>query len=180
MRDECKISNKKETRTATKRTTERETNRCGKAKSKRNRNLQPVRWDPQVTLGAAIEFASAKRITQLATGDALHAASCQTRRCLALCWGGTPAAIFVKFVRSKDVAGRGQRAGNEAMGEWVQVECTAADKYFIHFHNFNKIEEIYSRRWQATKQQQKPAERKEEKKKKQARQIKKKENMENR
>lgn len=75
MRDECKISNKKATRTATKRTTKRETNRCGKAKSKRNRNLQPVRWDPQVTLGAAIEFASAKRITQLATGNALHAAS---------------------------------------------------------------------------------------------------------
>lgn len=65
--------------------------------------------------------------------------------------GGTPAAIFDKFVRSKDVAGRGQREG----GQWGQVECTAADKYFIHFHNFNKIEEIYSRRRrrQATKQQ---------------------------
>lgn len=65
--------------------------------------------------------------------------------------GGTPAAIFDKFVRSKDVAGRGQRGG-----QWGQVECTAADKYFIHFHNFNKIEEIYSRRQrrQATKQQQ--------------------------
>lgn len=69
--------------------------------------------------------------------------------------GGTPAAIFDKFVRSKDVAGRGQQGGNER-GQWGQVECTAADKYFIHFHNFNKIEEIYSRRRrrQATKQQQ--------------------------
>lgn len=46
-----------------------------------------VRWDPQVTLGAAIEFASAKRITQLATGEALHAESWWTRSCLAL-WEG--------------------------------------------------------------------------------------------
>lgn len=30
--------------------------------------------------------------------------------------GGTPAAIFDKFVRSKDVAGRGQRGGNG--GRW--------------------------------------------------------------
>lgn len=78
--------------------------------------------------------------------------------------GGTPAAIFDKFVRSKDVAGRGQQGGQRG-GQWGQVECTAADKYFIHFHNFNKIEEIYSRRRrrQATKQQQqKPVKRKQE------------------
>lgn len=81
MRDECKISNKKQQQQksrATKgnRKARNESLWKGEIETESKRNLQAaVRWDPQVTLGAAIEFASAKRITQLATGEALHAAS---------------------------------------------------------------------------------------------------------
>lgn len=93
-------------------------------------------------------------------------------------------ARLLQFSINSFVQKMSQAAGSQGggMGQRLQVECTAADKYFIHFHNFNKIEEIYSRRrWQATKQQQrKPAERKEQRRSRQDKSKKKKEELENR